>query len=815
MSPGNRSPRSLVQFALTLLAWVAAPTHAGELHDLKMPAPITSAQHEKTLKEAALPPAERAALDAAFDAYVDEWQRLRDRTLRPLAAELEQVNAQMVKESMAAARSARETPLPERSPEQAQAEMDAFRHQQEVAAATRAELRTKARQGYERIGQLDARLVAALRAGPRTPEQSQVIDALAQDRARRLAAAMIRSMGAREPTALLARLPAPPKALDADVTTAITERLARLERESLPLLQRIAAASLAQDDDKTAAGSDIEKLVRLRMKAIDELGGMLPADAGAKWVESARGRMLGTFQWSAPTAPRAAIEEAIGARMDAAARKRLDRWTAERRAIEDELMLGGSDWKFQNERTEALKALDSQAMTDLADSTRTPALVEEGFVMKTRMQALRDAGGSDLAGLLEDEDNPMSGMQRRMQARMQAAQESPEGADASAPAKEADAAMAAMQQRGLQRAQVDRIRDALGIPEERRAMWDTLADDVLEASSKLHDEKSLKPSDMSTDPQQTMGALLRMGEYRAEQQALEERWFDSIASGIPGLSADTLADQRSRRALQRLRDMGGLARMMSVMTGDRSGDLDLDAVIDRLPADARARIAPQVMASRDRRTRDLQASIEATEAMIREMAKLSENLKEGEQPAPEKMQALMKLQQDFGVTAKERMKRSAAAERDEVESMVTALGQQAGASLRRAMRAQQYPEVFRAMDRTDKAIDRVMSVPGLSPQQMTALGAEADAFRVRSDEIADRAITALTQAEKSTADLVTGAGDLSDPEAATGRFARMKAAEIANTDIEYDRAELASRTLRRMRAVLTAEQARAAALDTH
>ena len=137
MRSGNRSPHALVQLALTLLASVATPTHAGELNDLKVPAPITSAQHEKTLKEAGLPAAERAALDAAFDAYVDEWQRLRDRTLRPLAAELEQMNAQMVKESMATARSARETALPERSPEQAQAEMDAFRHQQEVAAAKR------------------------------------------------------------------------------------------------------------------------------------------------------------------------------------------------------------------------------------------------------------------------------------------------------------------------------------------------------------------------------------------------------------------------------------------------------------------------------------------------------------------------------------------------------------------------------------------------------------------------------------------------------------------------------------------------------
>ncbi|MFM8680913.1 MAG: hypothetical protein ACKOGH_15115, partial [Alphaproteobacteria bacterium] len=517
MRPGNLIHRALVQFALTVVACVATQTDAGELSDLRVPAPITSAQHEKMLKKAGLPATERAALDAAFDTYVDEWQRLRDRTLRPIGAEIEQMNAEMVRQSLAERRSFEERGSVAESPESQQADMDALRQQREVAAAARAELLAKARQGYERLGQLVARLVAALRAGPRSAEQSQVIDALAQDRARRLATAMIRSVGARERSSLLARLPAPPKALDATMTSAFEERVARLQRESLPSLQRIATAALSGGDAAKSSQSDIEKLVRARMKAIDELGAMLPPEAGARWVASARERMLGALGWSAPKAPREAIEEAIGDRMDAAARKRLDRWIAERRPIEDELMFGSDDWQSSNERTDALKALDGQAMAELAETTRTPALVEEDFVMKARMKAMRDAGEGGFGGMLEDEDDPMSGMQRRMQARMQAAQGTPDGAsgETTAPAAGADAMMAALLHRGLQRAQVDRIRDALGIPSEQRAMWDTLADDVLEASSKLHDEKALKPSDMSGDPQQAMGALLRMGEYRA------------------------------------------------------------------------------------------------------------------------------------------------------------------------------------------------------------------------------------------------------------------------------------------------------------
>ena len=133
--------------------------------------------------------------------------------------------------------------------------------------------------------------------------------------------------------------------------------------------------------------------------------------------------------------------------------------------------------------------------------------------------------------------------------------------------------------------------------------------------------------------------------------------------------------------------------------------------------------------------------------------------------------------------------------------------------LRRAISAQQYPEVFRPMQRTDRMIERVMSLPDLSMKQVAALDAEVEAFRVKSDAVAERAIASITEADKAQSDIMSGTGDSSDAEVATAKFARMKTSEMTAADLDYDRSELSARTLRRLRALLTPEQAAAAKLD--
>ncbi|MEY4769379.1 MAG: hypothetical protein RIQ40_119 [Planctomycetota bacterium] len=805
MHPGTRATPLIVRMVVLLLV-VSGNARAGTLTQFQVPRPVTSAEFEKVVKDAQIPQGEHAAVEAAFDAYVDEWQRLRDRTLRPLGGELAQLEWKL-QADMNAPRERQDVNNP--TPEQLAEEAAEFQRIFDAARSARAALLVRARQAYERVGQLDARIVAALRAGPRSEQQTHVIDALTQERAQRLAAAMIRSTNSLASGRLLSRLPAAPKDLDPSVAEAFRERAARLDRDSLRLLQRIAESSLAEGDENQATAESISKLVDLRLKALDDLGALLTGDGRFMWVESARDRMLHAA-YLGLRAPPTAVVAAIGDRMDPPARKRLDRWISERRAIEDEL-LRSDDWSLHAERIEALKQLDAQALSELADSTRTPALVDDGFAREAAMRAMREAGTS-LEDLGQD-DETFGGMQRRMSARMEVMNDATEGAAADAGGATANPVMAMMQQRGLQQSQVNRIRDALGITAEQRATWDALAGDVLEASQKLHDAKAIKPSDMSAGPKEGMDALLRMGEYRTEQQELEEHWFESIAAAFPGLSREALADQRSRRTLQRLRDLGGVARMMSMMTGDRSSGADLDAVIDRLPSDIRARIAPQAMAARERRTRDLQASIDASESFIRTMSTLTAGMQAGqEEPDPEAMQRLMKAQAEFAAAAQERARLAKSADREELEAMAATLTPQAAATLRRAVRAQQYPEVYRAMDRVDGTIDRVMSLPDLTPAQLTTLSTEADAFRARSDDIADRAVAVLTEAEASQAAMITNAGNPENPNPMMETIEKVRRNELANADLDYDRSELSARALRRMRAVLSPSQAQAAGL---
>ena len=375
MRSGNRTTPLLVRVVAALLA-VSGTARAGTLRQFQVPKPVTSADIEKVVKDAAIPQGERAAVEAAFDAYVDEWQRLRDRTLRPLGVDVVQFESKS-RASMDALRGQQADS--EQTPEQVQAVEEAYRRNFDEVQAARAELLVRARQAYERVGQLDARLLAALRAGPRSDQQTQVIDALAQGRAQKLAAAQLRSADSLYSGRMLSRLPAAPKDLEPAVTAAFRERMARLDRDSLKLLQRVAESSLAEGDNTQATAEASGKLIDLRLKTIDDLGALLTGEARSAWVESARNRMLRSM-YAGVRVPQAAVVEAIGDRMDAPTRKRLERWNSERRVIEDELLRDVGDWNMRQERIEALRQLDAQTLSELAESTRTPTLAEEDFV---------------------------------------------------------------------------------------------------------------------------------------------------------------------------------------------------------------------------------------------------------------------------------------------------------------------------------------------------------------------------------------------------------------------------------------------------
>ncbi|NBV64944.1 MAG: hypothetical protein EBR71_10885 [Planctomycetes bacterium] len=228
MRSGTRRTSFVVRIITSLLA-LSGSAAADTLSRLQLPRPVTSADFEKVVKDAQIPQGEHAAVEAAFDAYVDDWQRLRDRTLRPLGGELAQLESKL-QADMNAPRKHPDVNNP--TPEQLAEEAAEIKRSFDAAQSARAALLVRARQAYERVGQLDARIVAALRAGPRSEQQTHVIDALTQERAQRLAAAMIRSTNSFASGRLLSRLPAAPKDLDPSVAEAFRERAARLDRDS-------------------------------------------------------------------------------------------------------------------------------------------------------------------------------------------------------------------------------------------------------------------------------------------------------------------------------------------------------------------------------------------------------------------------------------------------------------------------------------------------------------------------------------------------------------------------------------------------------
>ncbi|NDB10032.1 MAG: hypothetical protein EBX98_07280, partial [Burkholderiaceae bacterium] len=155
-------------------------------------------------------------------------------------------------------------------------------------AARLAALQPRVRQAYARISHIDDAFFAALRAGSRTPEQLQAIDSEQCDVATALAAAMIRSNGVRGTAGMLHRLRTMPAGLDEAATKAFNERVARLRRESLPLLKRVAAEAMREDNRSAARCDDARRLTALRIKAFDDLAAIMPPAIGADWLDRQR-----------------------------------------------------------------------------------------------------------------------------------------------------------------------------------------------------------------------------------------------------------------------------------------------------------------------------------------------------------------------------------------------------------------------------------------------------------------------------------------------------------------------------------------------
>ena len=773
VAPG---PSRLIALLLSLAcaAWV----QGGTIKRLYTPAPLTSADLERIVKAAALPDAERPAINAAFDAYVEGWQRLRDGTLRPLRNEVEVFE-----------------PLWLTWGNNIPAD-DA----QRLAA-----LQPRIRQAYARLSQLDDAFFAALRAGSRMPEQLQAIEREQGDAATALAAAMIRTNGLGGTAGMLHRLRAMPAGLDEAAARAFDDRVAQLRRDSLPLLKRVANEAMRESDQSAVRCEDARKLTALRLKAFDDLAAIMPPAIGADWLDRQRMVMIRIDAGNAACLHGVAFE-VLGDRCDDVTRKRVQKWIAARRAIEDQLLLdpgwvGDSlDDQAKARKIALIKSLDQLDTDSLAEIGKGVRIDDfERQVAKAHPNF--DGKGSefaDIAAMSGDAELPTAVRARRLAAH----NASNDGDNA----KSGGNGMPVVSPRGIGRVRVDRMRDALGLNDAQRATWDALANDLLEATDALQAEKGLKGAFGHGGPDQALADLDHVREHREALRALEERWFDSVAAALPDLSRDTLAELRARRSIDRMLDGAITARAMLAYLGNNTV-VDIDAAVDRLAPDVRPRIAADLAGSRQRRIAELQEMTDLADHTVREVFVMYKQ--GGDMPGPEWKEKYDRFMQDTVEKMNAIAKRSARETKDELETMASHLDGPAGDPLRRAVRRDAYPEVFRDLDRTDRVLDRVMSLPGLTTAQITAIADAGEAFRIRSEALADRgativdatgpAFTAMHQGEKS--------GDVANQVRLRNAYARI---ERAFDDNAYDRSELAAQLMRTLRAQLTSAQATSA-----
>ncbi|MGA1265959.1 MAG: hypothetical protein ACO32J_02130, partial [Phycisphaerales bacterium] len=315
------------------------------------------------------------------------------------------------------------------------------------------------------------------------------------------------------------------------------------------------------------------------------------------------------------------------------------------------------------------------------------------------------------------------------------------------------------------------------------------------------------------DPRAGIEALRTLRDHRAALAARETQWFDDLQTGIAGLDPKAVSDERSRRDLQRLQRTSGWILLSLKMTGNnRWMDVDLDSMTESLTPQERALIAGPLAAWRAQKTREIGDLVNASDEMMNRLGKFWENAKIDDL----RMEDMMRIQGEWMERCRTICRRAEAAQTGDIATMAAALPEAAGRRLQRAARRMLYPEVHRPQERIDRMVETAITLPDLSPEQLTALGEQADAYRLASDAIAERMIAALETADAARADMMQSMQTMQEAggqQAMMARAAAMQTTQLASSDLAFDRAELDARTRRRFKALLTPEQAVAAGLD--
>ena len=879
----------------------------------EIPKPLKSKDLKNWMKDAAPSDAERVKCEHAFDAYVDQWQLLRDQTIRP---------AQVKHDTALSAQ------------DEVEDAIDADQKNPSEVAWSRA-----VTSAYDTIGNMERAMFSAMREAQSNESQQAKVDRFAAARARKRAGAVVRGVPL--------NLPSVPKVanLAEEKLAAIDTRSREWEISATPLIERIASASL---DDKSADRIEElkRKLITSERAAVRDIAAQLPPDAAQKYkAQFARKALAGLSSWSpfaftSPDALRKQLADANrAAQENTSALAKIDQWQQQRDQLDDAALDALTAENFSPEAIQDMNAkfaqMNAASISDIAQAANMPELgsaneampftFEGGdgaidlselgnqggammFTSVSSAQFMGDTGAGMGATLIAADGNAMpegaiqgaktmmvitstgnedasnmsvsanvsmniqvgeggdgemtpelaekiaelvkekvgehvgSQVEAKIGDQMNAQIDSQVGAAIAQSMSQSGGAhqgnngaseimsndtpqdmFGGMRQfRAMNRQDIEQLRLRLAVPDAQRAVWDSLANDLLQSNAEWKKTKSDAGIKIyMPQPGEDAAAFMKKSHERAEALAkLEETWFDDVATGVKGLDAAQVERERGRRAMVRaFANVQNSPMPMPNIMMSRWSKVDLYAAADALPAQARAQIMPTLDACRAQMLQELANLPDKIDAFSAVQMSAMQWETHATYEDHEKRQVSMYMD-DAKMAELEKARKPLTAAWKAVEQLHAAnvetvaekLDAANAALFRRAVRKQTHPEVFRTQEKVDGAIERIIALPALTPAQMQTVTALVNDYYQRADTLIARSIESVERNDAAMTTMMQGPSQAQHADMAKQERA-MVSTDIVRADASYDREELNSRALRQLRGAITAEQAKAAKVN--
>lgn len=818
----------------TAMAWSQSGP-GGEL-----PPPLRTADLQAWERKVKPTPEQRVAMDRAFDACVEQWMQLRDGSVRPGQAKL------------------------------AAAPDD---------DAARAAWRTTRANAFASMEGMERAMFDAMRSAGLDDGQRQVLDDLAAARARRRARTAIVGVPVNLPA-----VPKVPD-LSKEKLDAIETRRLDWERSATPLIERLAAASLDPQgaDRRRELSRKVRLGERAAVRDIAAL--LPPGFAEKYLTRFRRQCMPSELAYGGPFASSPSdIRTKLDPERHAPALAKVDEWEKRRAELEeamldallaeqvdDDAVRALSERAEELNRASAAAVAESAGMPELAQPSDRSITMMLGAENGLDLEELADEGGvaifatGDTMGgdmpvqgvvMMRSDAAPIEGggvaavsvqvvatsdapieagalSDERLQAAVEhgkaVAEAMTAGAATTMDGQQVEAGAditmpgitIARSLRPLSRQSIELLRTRLQVPEEERAKWDMLAEDLLEKLSAWIQQSGERPMGFALPgPGESPEAFVKRGRARqAELARIEEAWFDDLKSGMKLPDVARVDTERQRRAIERARDgLVGSLPMPELMMS-RWLRLDLDKAANGLSPEGTALSTKPLAAWRAQLLQSLVSMQPAIDRAAMAQMGFMQSVTQDDGEGNIRVNSSMQLDEKQAIEVAKAREPVAAACREAEQSQKTSAEAVAAAlkgsdavMFRRAVRRQTHPEAYRSQERVDRAFDRVLQLKDLTPAQLQAVGALGEDYRQRSDRLVELSVERMDRSDRATKDLMEDGPGM--PDAAMAR--RMKdfsSAQRGQSDATYDREELNARALRRLRAALTPEQADAAKVD--